>query len=172
MSGPASDPALDTFTDDAGSLVFYHPVDDEPIDESFLPWGPVAAGSSADARVRVRNTSDGYIAQAVIVALAGPVDDAADASGQHLISADGAATFAATADLGDLRPQATSEPVVLRRVTPPDAEAGPAAFTLTASATAWLPAVAEGTTAAAAAAADAYDPQAAQSPVDDAEGQM
>lgn len=164
--------ALDDFDDAEGGLAFWHPVDDEAIDETFLPWGPVAAGSSDDARVRVRNTSDGYTAQDVTVALAGPVDDAVDASGQHLVSADGGATFAATADLGDLAPQATSEPVVLRRVTPPDTPPGPSAFTMTALAGAWLPAVAESTTAAAAAAADTYDPAAAQPPVDDDEDQM
>lgn len=176
MTDPgSSDPGsgLDAFTDADGGLVFWHPVDDAPIDESFLPWGQVAAGSSADTRVRVRNTSDDYTARDILVALGGPGDpDAGDASTDHLVSVDGD-TFAATVNAGDLAPGQISAPVTLRRVTPPDAAAGPAGFTLTATATSWAPATAAtGDDTPAGDTGDQYDPDAAQVVYEDPEEQM
>lgn len=124
-------------TTTAGSLDFWHPLDDEAIDESYLPVAEVAQGSSADVRLRVRNSSDTYTAQAITVATAAPLDTSAgDASGQFLLSADGQ-VFAAALDLGDLAPQQISDPIWLRRVTSPDSQTGTYAFLLTATAGSW-----------------------------------
>lgn len=160
---------VDDFDTADGSLIFWHPVDDEPITETFLPWGDVAPGSSADQRLRVRNASDDYTAAAVVVAVGDPADpDAVSAAGQHLVSADGY-TFTPAVDIGDLAPGATSDPIVLRRITAPETPDGPAGFTLTATATTWQPATADTT---AAAAGDVYDADTAAAPVEDPEEQM
>lgn len=161
---------VDDFDTADGTLIFWHPVDDEPITETFLPWGDVAPGSSADQRLRVRNASDDYTATAVIVAVGDPADPTAtSAAGQHLVCADGN-VFASAVDIGDLAPGATSDPIVLRRITAPDSAPGPAGFTLTATATSWQPAAAD--VDAATAAGDVYDPDAAAAPVEDPEEQM
>lgn len=153
---------LDGYELSDGGLIFYHPVTDDEIDESYLPWGQVAAGSSADTRLRVRNESDGYIAEAVYVAVADPGEaGAVSAAGQHFVSLDGQ-TFARQVSVGDLPPNSTGGPVWLRRVTPPQTPGGESSFLLTATASAWTPAVADAdaTTAAAVPAGDVYDPAA------------
>lgn len=158
----------DTYADVDGGLLFWHPVDDAVIDESYLPAGLVAAGSSGDTRLRVRNASGDYTATGVSVAVGGSADPgAADVSGEYLLSADGG-TFTATLLVGDLAAQQISDAFTLRRVTPGDAAQGPGGFTLTATAGGWVPAVASPTTASA--AADVFDPDAAQDPVGDVQG--
>lgn len=147
--------------DTEGSLTFWHPVDDGPPADSYLLEGMIAAGSSGDVRLRVHNDSDLYAAAAVVVAVGAPADtDLADASGEYLLSGDGA-TFTATITLPDLPPQAVSEPFTLRRVTPPDTPVGVYGYQLFATATTWRPAAAGG-----AGGGDAYDPQAVDAPLD------
>jgi hypothetical protein len=120
-------------------LAFWHPTDDTPIDETYLPWGPVAPASSADKGLRIKNMSNGYTATDVIIAVADPIDpDLLSARSSHLLSPD-SLTFTETIDVGDLAPQAVSGLFLLRRVTDPHAPDGDAGFTITATATAWLP---------------------------------
>jgi hypothetical protein len=160
------------FTTDAGSLEFWEPVEDTPITETYLPAGPVAPGSSADASVRVHNTSDGYTATGIVLATTPPLDGSvADGSGQMLVSADGI-VFARTAAVADLHPGATSGVLWLRRITPPDAAPGDTGYLLTATAAAWLPAMAGTADTAEPPAGEAFDPGDAQPLVDDPEEQM
>lgn len=157
-----------------GGLLFWHPVDDAPIDDTFIPPpAAVAPGSSADVRLRVRNDSDSYAATTVVIAVAGPADaDAtADVSGEYFLSADGT-YFAGTLDLPALAPQSISDAFYLRRVTGPDAPDGGGGFTLTATATSWAPAVAAAPTAVVGAGGDVFDPDAAQPTLPDDQDTM
>jgi hypothetical protein len=135
----------DAFTELEDCLAFWHPSLDEEVSDDYLDWGAVARASSADRVVRVRNMSTDYTAVGVTVAVQAPPDDTAvpGTAVQHLLSADGD-TFAATAELGDLDPLQTSGPLALRRVTAPDANAGPGRFVLVAGPAAWSPAALQG----------------------------
>lgn len=119
-------------------LAFWHPTDDAEASEALLAWGTVARSSSDDLRLRVRNLSGVYWARDVIIAVAEPGAQTLTrpVADQHLLSVDGH-TFAATAAIGDLAPQAISGQLVLRRVVAADADEGPAGFLLTADAGAW-----------------------------------
>lgn len=156
-------PVLDDLDLADDGLVFYHPVNDEEIDETYLPWGTVAAASSDDRRIRVCNTSADYTATGVVVAFAAPLDPGAvSAAAAHYASADGA-TFLGRLTLGDLLPHAISAPITLRRVTPPGAPAGDQGFLLTATATEWIPAAGDPTGGA----GGGYDPDAVDAPPGD-----
>lgn len=159
---------LDAFDDAADGLAFWHPVDDAELTEAYLPAGDVPPGSSADTRVRVKNTSDDYTAGAVTVAVAGSADPGAgDGSPMVLVSLD-ADTFYPQVLLGDLAAGQVSDPVTVRRATPPDAPELAYGYTVTATAGSWLPATA-GATTGAAALGGTYDPDAAQAPLEDEE---
>lgn len=163
--------ALDDFDTDDGGLAFWHPTDNAELTETYLPAGNVAAGSSTDVRLRVKNTSTDYTASDVTVAVAGPADPAAaDGSPMHLLSVD-ADTFTPSVPVGDLAAGQVSDPVTVRRTTAPDAAAQTYAYTLTATAGGWQPAVA-GATTGATPIGSSYDPDAAQPLLEDPEEQM
>lgn len=153
---------LDAYDSADDVLVFYHPTDAVEIDDDYLTFGPVAAGSSDDRPVRVFNASADYVAAAVTVTVTDPLtDDVVSGATQYLLSVDGD-TFTATIGVGDLPPHAATAPIILRRVTPPDAEPGTAGFLLVATAGGWTPADTDRT------AAVADDP--VDIPADDEEG--
>lgn len=111
-------------------LAFWHPSLDEQIDEDHLDFGAVAAGSSGDLLVRVRNCSDTYWATGVLLAV-----DADEPAVRHLLSQD-AARFTATLQLAALAPLSVTDPITLRQVIAPGAT-GDHLFRLTAAATGW-----------------------------------
>lgn len=118
-------------------LTLWHPVADEEMDEYYLNWGPAAPGSSADVPVRVKNMSEVYFANDIVLSVYDTGDVATPSvAAQHLVSVDGA-TFAATVNMGDLAPQAISGPVTLRRVTDPAAQLDEFDFLLHADPTSW-----------------------------------
>lgn len=125
---------IDSFTDSPDYLAFWHPVADDEIDESYLDWGPIAAGSSADTTLRVRNCSANYWARAVQITVADTgTPGIAD---QHLLSADGS-RFTPSCLIGDIAPLTVSAPFTLRRVTWSAATYGPATFQLIATPGTW-----------------------------------
>lgn len=134
-------PTLDELVDADDVLLFYDPIDDTAIDDTYLPAGPVAPAGSGDTLIRVYNASDDYTATAVVVACAAADDDAAtlDGAPQILVSADGT-VFAGTCALGDLPPHAVSDAVTVRRITGPGTPGGQYTYVLTATAGGWAPA--------------------------------
>lgn len=119
-------------------LAFWHPYRDEALTENYLPWGPVARGSSADKPVRVRNLSAAYTAVDVVVSVTemGIAEPTRPVATQHLLSTDGR-RFTATVHLGALPPGAVSGLITLRRVTAVDADLGDGDFQLLAHPTEW-----------------------------------
>ncbi len=120
------------------TLLFWHPRQDQRSPDDWFAWGTVARGSSADKIFRVKNASVRYTALGVVVSLQhlNLYDPLIRVDHQHYLSLDGR-SFAATVNVGDLPPGATSAVVILRRVTARDADEGPGEFQLSAQASDW-----------------------------------
>lgn len=115
-------------------LAFWDPGRDIPLPVDAFNWGTVPRRSSADLSFRIKNILDTYTVSGITVAVTGTGAPGSNAiENLHLLSADGGRHFTATAAIADLAPGQVSTPLILRRVLPSDAAAGPATFTVQAS---------------------------------------
>lgn len=108
------------------------------ITPALLDWGDVALASAADRQIRVMNTSASLIATGIEVTLDAPTNTTPPVDYQHYVSLDMGDSFAASVSLGQpLEPGDVSGPILLRRVTPPDADTGPWAARIRVRPTGW-----------------------------------
>lgn len=114
------------------SLVFYTYDDLTARPFGLLDLGQVAPRSSDDINMQVRNVSDTYQAEDVIVEV-----QAGAAASQLFLSLDGD-SFSHSVVIGDIAPGAGSVVFVLRRVTPSNAASGITFANLTATPAGWM----------------------------------
>lgn len=103
-------------------LAFWSPDSDTPLPSAYLDWGDVPQGTSEDRVVRVRNMSLQQTAAGIFVAAyptsTVPQSPSTPVDSQLLFSVDGGITWDSTVSISSLSPNAVSEEIIVRRVTP------------------------------------------------------
>lgn len=117
-------------------LLLWHPTLDERVPPSYFDWGNVPRNSTATRDFRVKNVSSVKTANTVRVAMEALTDATPSVPGQHALSKSGG-TYLAQQTIDTLAPEAISEVITLRRITPSNAVLGVNAFRVFADAASW-----------------------------------
>lgn len=118
-------------------LEIWHPTLDQRIGPADLDWGDVPRNSTAQKSFRVKNMHPTLTANSVRVAQEILTDTVPSVVGQSTISKDGGGTWGAQQTIGNLAPEAISDVLLLRRVTPANATLSLWWYRLFADCTSW-----------------------------------
>lgn len=117
------------------ALQTWHPTLDQRVGGAFFDWGDTPRGSTADRTFRIKNLSDTYTANDVVVSVTSLSDTTPSYAGSFLFSTGG--SFTSTVTIPIIYPNGISDPVTVRRVTPSNAVLSLWATRMKAEATSW-----------------------------------
>lgn len=103
-------------------VAFWHPSLDVRFPSDGFDWGDVPRGTSADKVFRIKNLSSVLTTSEVDVYVEELNSISPSLAGMHSFSVDGGATFQARIALPSLAPGEITDPIIIRRVVPTDAQ--------------------------------------------------
>jgi hypothetical protein len=87
-----------------------------------LDWGNAPRGSSADVHFKIKNLSATLTANDVDVTIASATDSSPSFAGSHVFSDDGGSSFFSSLTIASISPGGFSPELIMRRVTPSNAQ--------------------------------------------------
>lgn len=117
------------------ALQTWHPTLDQRVNGSFFDWGDAPRSSTEDRVFRIKNLSDTYTANDVVVSVQSLTDTTPSFAGSFLFSTGG--SFTSTVTIPIIYPNGVSNQITVRRVTPSNAVLSIWAARMKAEATTW-----------------------------------
>lgn len=127
----------DVETADIAALAFWQPDTNAAVPPAYFDWGNVARASSADRSFRLKNLSSDLTATGISIYADALTPGSPSVAGEHTFSVDGGATFRSNVTVASLSPGQISNPIIVRRSLPINAQVSTWSARLAADVTTW-----------------------------------